>query len=82
MQGDYLAIHMEEQNCLNWRNFLDITQRVLKFAIYAGINTLRSADNFKRWGVCVSDRCGFCGNTETLFCLTVPSPLNRAGLCT
>ena len=36
MQGDYLALHMEEQSCLTWRSFLwDIPQGVLKFAINA-----------------------------------------------
>ena len=44
----------------------DIPQGVLKFAINAGVNTLPSLDNLKRWGKRVSDRCPFCGNTETL----------------
>ena len=67
MQGDYLALHMEEQSCLTWRSFLwGIPQGVLKFAINAGINTLPSADNLKRWGKRVRDRCGFCGNVQTL----------------
>ena len=44
----------------------DIPQGVLKFAINAGVNTLPSLDNLKRWGKRVSDRCTFCGNTETL----------------
>ena len=44
----------------------DFPQGVLKFAINAGINTLPSADNLKRWGKRVSDRCGFCGNIQTL----------------
>ena len=58
MQGDYLALHMEEKSCLTWRSYLwDIPQGVLKFAINAGINTLPSADNLKRWGKRVSDRC-------------------------
>ena len=67
MQGDYLALHMEEQSCITWKSFLwDIPQGVLKFAINAGLNTLPSADNLKRWGKRVSDRCGFCGNIQTL----------------
>lgn len=44
----------------------DIPQGVLKFAINAGVNTLPSLDNLKRWGKRVSDRCSFCGNIETL----------------
>ena len=30
------------------------------------LNTLPSFDNLKRWGKRVSDRCPFCGNTQTL----------------
>ena len=44
----------------------DIPQGVLKFAINAGINTLPTFDNLKRWGKRVSDRCPFCGNIQTL----------------
>ena len=51
----------------NLEEFLwDIPQGVLKFAINAGINTLPSADNLKRWGKRVNDRCDFCGNIQTL----------------
>ena len=44
----------------------DIPQGVLKFAINAGVNTLPSFDNLKRWGKRVTDRCPFCGNIGTL----------------
>ena len=67
MQGDYLALLMEEGSCITWRSYLwDVPQGVLKFAINAGLNTLPSLDNLKRWGKRVSDRCPFCGNTQTL----------------
>ena len=67
MQGDFLALVMEEQGSITWRSFLwDIPQGVLKFAINAGINTLPSLDNLKRWGKRTNDRCPFCGNIETL----------------
>ena len=67
MQGDYLALIMEEGNCITWKSFMwDIPQGVLKFAVNAGVNTLPSSDNLKRWGKRVSDRCPFCGNIETL----------------
>ena len=67
MQGDYLALIMEEGNCITWKSYMwDIPQGVLKFAINAGVNTLPSLDNLKRWGKRVSDRCSFCGNIETL----------------
>ena len=42
------------------------TKGCFKFAINAGLNTLPSLDNLKRWGKRVSDRCPFCGNTQTL----------------
>ena len=67
MQGDYLALLMEEGDCVTWKSYLwDIPQGVLKFAINAGINTLPTLDNLKRWGKRVNDRCPFCGNIQTL----------------
>ena len=67
MQGDYLALIMEEENCISWKSYLwDIPQGVLKFAINAGINTLPTFDNLKRWGKRDNDRCPFCGNCQTL----------------
>ena len=67
MQGDFLALVKEEQDSITWRSFLwDVPQGVLKFAVNAGINTLPSLDNLKRWGKRTNDRCPFCGNIETL----------------
>ena len=67
MQGDYLALIMEEGDSVTWKSFMwDIPKGVLKFAINAGVNTLPSHDNLKRWGKRVSDRCPFCGNIGTL----------------
>ena len=67
MQGDYLALIMEEGDSITWKSYMwDIPQGVLKFAINAGVNTLPTSDNLKRWGKRVSDRCSFCGNIETL----------------
>ena len=67
MQGDYLALIMEEGGDITWKSFLwDIPQGVLKFAINAGINTLPTNDNLRRWGKRVNDRCPFCGNIQTL----------------
>ena len=34
--------------------------------INAGLNTLPTFDNLKRWGKRVNDRCPFCGNIQTL----------------
>ena len=49
MQGDYIALIMEEGSCITWRSYLwDIPRGVLKFAINAGLNTLPSLDNLKR----------------------------------
>ena len=67
MQGDYLALIMEERDCITWRAYMwDIPCGVLKFAINAGVNTLPTFDNLKRWGKRTNDRCPFCGNTQTL----------------
>ena len=67
MQGDYLALLIEEGDCVTWKSYIwDIPQGVLKFALNAGVNTLPSMDNLKRWGKRVSDRCPFCGNIGTL----------------
>ena len=67
MQGDYLALLMEEGDSITWKSFIwDIPQGVLKFALNAGVNTLPSMDNLKRWGKRVTDRCPFCGNIGTL----------------
>ena len=58
---------MEEGNCITWKSYLwDIPQGVLKFAINAGINTLPTFDNLRRWNKRVNDRCPFCGNIQTL----------------
>ena len=67
MQGDHIVLLMEKGSCITWRSYLwDIPRGVLKSAINAGLNTLPSLDNLKRWGKRVSDRCSFCGNTQTL----------------
>ena len=67
MQGDYISLIMEEGNCITWKSFIwDIPQGVLKFAMNAGLNTLPTYDNLKRWGKRVCDRCPFCGNIQTL----------------
>ena len=67
MQGDYAALLMEEGSCVTWGSYKwDIPQGVLKFAMNAGLNTLPTFDNLKRWGKRVNDRCPFCGNIQTL----------------
>ena len=67
MQGDYISLIMEEKNCISWKSFIwDIPQGVLKFAMNAGLNTLPTFDNLRRWGKRVCDRCPFCGNIQTL----------------
>ena len=44
----------------------DIPCGVLKFSVNAGLKTLPSFDNLKRWGKRVNDRYPFCGNIQTL----------------
>ena len=61
MQGDYLALIMEERDCVTWKSYLwDVPQGVLKFAINAGINTLPTFDNLKsrrKCPECLVDHC-------------------------
>ena len=67
MQGDYVSLLMEEGACITWRSYLwDIPRGILKFAMNAGLNTLPTLDNLRRWGKRVNDRCPFCGNVQTL----------------
>ena len=67
MQGDYLALLMEEGSCVTWRSYVwDVPQGILKFAMNVGLNTLPTLDNLRRWGKRVNDRCPFCGNVQTL----------------
>ena len=67
MQGDYIALIAEEGGSISWKSYLwDLPCGVLKFAVNAGLNTLPSFDNLKRWGKRVNDRCPFCGNIQTL----------------
>ena len=55
------------KSCVTWRSYLwDVPRGILKFAMNAGLNTLPTLDNLKRWGKRVSDRCPLCGNTQTL----------------
>ena len=40
MQVDYIALLMEEGNCITWRSYLcDVPQGILKFAMNAGLNS-------------------------------------------
>ena len=83
MQGDYLALIIEEGASISWKSYMwDIPQGVLKFAINAGINTLPTFDNLKRWGKRVNDRCCFCGNIQTLAHIlsNCPTALNQGRL--
>ena len=51
MQGDYIALLLEEGSCVTWRGYLwDIPQGVLKFAMNAGLNTLPTLDNLEEMG--------------------------------
>ena len=69
MQGDFLSLLIEEDTCVTWKSFIwSVPRGVAKFAINAGLNTLPSADNLKRWGKRTSDLCTVCslGGKQTL----------------
>ena len=61
MQGDFTRLLIEEDTNVTWKSFLwGLPRGVAKFAINAGLNTLPSADNLKRWGKRTSDICKVC----------------------
>ena len=61
MQGDFLRLIAEEDSNLTWKGFLwGVPRGVARFAINAGLNTLPTADNLKRWGKRTSDLCQVC----------------------
>ena len=61
MQGDFLSLLVEEDNCVTWKSFIwSVPRGVAKFAVNASLNTLPSADNLKRWGKRTSDICTIC----------------------
>ncbi len=61
MQGDFLRLIAEEDSNLTWKGFLwGVPRGVARFAINAGLNTLPTADNLKRWGKQTSDLCQVC----------------------
>jgi hypothetical protein len=61
MQGDYLNLLIEEDSNITWKSFIwNVPRGVVKFALNAGLNTLPSADNLKRWGKRTSDICKIC----------------------
>ena len=69
MQGDSLSLLIVEDTCVTWKGFIwSVPRGVAKFAINAGLNTLPSADNLKRWGKRTSDICTVCnlGRKQTL----------------
>ena len=83
MQGDYLALIMEERDCVTWKSYLwDVPQGVLKFAINAGINTLPTFDNLKRGvrGSMIGARFAGMSKRSRTFCQTVVLLLSRVGL--
>ena len=61
MQGDFLRLLKEEATNLTWKSFIwGVPRGVARFAINAGLNTLPTADNLKRWGKRTSDSCQVC----------------------
>ena len=61
MQGDFLSLLIEENSSVTWKSFIwSVPRGVAKFAINAGLNTLPSADNLRRWGKRTSDLCSVC----------------------
>ena len=65
MQGDFLGLLLEEDSNVCWKSYLWAVPRgVVKFAVNAGLNTLPSADNLRRWGKRTSDICSICNQNS------------------
>ena len=64
MQGDFLGLLIEEDTNLTWKSFLwGLPRGVAKFALNAGLNTLPTGDNLRRWGKRATDACKVCRGT-------------------
>ena len=61
MQGDFLGLLVEEDSNVSWKSILwGLPKGVAKFVLNAGLNTLPTGDNLKRWGKRTSDACKVC----------------------
>ena len=83
MQGDYLALIMEEGGCATWRSYIwDIPRGILKFAINAGLNTLPSLDNLRdrAKGYMIGAHFVVIRRPCCIYSPTVRWPLIRAGI--
>jgi hypothetical protein len=70
MQGNLFALLQAESEGITWKSYMwNLYRGVLKFALNAGIDTLPTFTNFKRWGKRASVNYHLCGNTvkQTLF---------------
>ena len=66
MQGHNLALAAAEKQDLVWKSFMyDLKQGTLKFLLNAGIDTLPTAANLKRWKKSPSDLCKLCKCRQT-----------------
>ena len=61
MQGDFLGLLIEEDSNVSWKSILwGLPKGVAKFVLNAGLNTLPTGDNLKRWGKRTTDACKVC----------------------
>lgn len=66
VQGHNLALAAAEKQDLVWKSFMyDLKQGTLKFLLNAGIDTLPTAANLKRWKKSASDLCKLCRGRQT-----------------
>ena len=66
VQGHNLALAAAERQDLVWKSFMyDLKQGTLKFLLNAGIDTLPTAANLKRWKKSPSDLCKLCRCRQT-----------------
>ena len=66
VKGHNLALAAAERQDLVWKSFMfDLKQGTLKFLLNAGIDTLPTAANLKRWKKSPSDLCKLCKCRQT-----------------
>ena len=67
VQGRFLELVALEESALTWRSIMfNLPRGILQFAVNAGIDTLATNANLKRWGKRSTAKCSHCKSRETL----------------
>jgi hypothetical protein len=67
VQGRFLEILALENSSVSWKSVMyDLPRGILQFAVNAGIDSLATNANLKRWGKRSNAKCDLCKSRETL----------------